>query len=131
MTADGDDAERVVVKTYVPRYQKEAWRDHAEAMGMSQSEFLRTMVQAGRRGFDPDVEKPDSAGSDPGGDGLENDILAALSEQPYQSWDELLAWLSDNLEERLDDAMTDLQASNRVQYSGRHGGYALTDSTHE
>ena len=45
------DTSRVVVQTYVPAYQREEWDDHAEALDMNRSEFVRTMVQAGRRGF--------------------------------------------------------------------------------
>lgn len=41
--------EQTPVTTRVPAYQKEAWRADAEELGMSQSEFVRTMVQAGRR----------------------------------------------------------------------------------
>jgi len=43
--------DRRSVKTYVPEDQKAIWQDHADDLGMSQSEFVRTMVQAGRRGF--------------------------------------------------------------------------------
>ncbi|SNZ04586.1 hypothetical protein SAMN06269185_0611 [Natronoarchaeum philippinense] len=54
MTTDRDvDTSRTAVKTYVPAYQKRRWADHADELGMSQSEFVRTMVQAGRSGFSP------------------------------------------------------------------------------
>ena len=46
--------DRVSVKTSVPEYQKRAWTENADAMDMTQSEFVRTMVQAGRRGFEAD-----------------------------------------------------------------------------
>ncbi|MFT4957036.1 MAG: hypothetical protein ACI9EZ_000344, partial [Halobacteriales archaeon] len=52
MTDEDVDTERSVVKTYVPAYQKALWQRQAETLEMSQSEFVRTMVQAGRRGFD-------------------------------------------------------------------------------
>lgn len=45
------DTDRAVVTTYVPAYQKSAWESHATDLDMSQSEFVRSMVQAGRRGF--------------------------------------------------------------------------------
>lgn len=44
--------DRVPVTTRVPAYQKDAWLDDADELGMSQSEFVRTMVQAGRRELD-------------------------------------------------------------------------------
>ncbi len=55
-----DSTERAVVRTYVPAYQKAHWQDHADELDMSQSEFVRTMVQAGRSGFEP----PESTSSD-------------------------------------------------------------------
>jgi len=136
------DTTRSVVKTYVPAYQKERWQEHAEDLGMSQSEFLRSMVQAGRRGYgsngagEPDdtgnedggtdssgntVEVP-SAGPTPGGDALEDRVLDALDDGPC-SWDELVDRVIGDIEEQLDAVLEGLQESNRVRYSGRNGGY--------
>lgn len=121
------NTERTSVKTYVPEYQAEAWADHAEELGMSKSEFVRSMVQAGRNGF----EGVDS-GSDPQGSeaeegvAFEGRVVSALDGET-RSWDELLAALTDDVEARLDEALSDLQAENRVQYSGREGGYTLVD----
>jgi hypothetical protein len=120
----GDD-ERAVVKTYVPRYQKEAWVEHAEELDMSQSEFVRTMVQAGRSDLALDPPEQESPDATPGGDGLEDRVLALLREADYLAWDELLARLTGDIEDRLDDALADLQAENLVQYSGRRGGYTV------
>jgi hypothetical protein len=61
MTPDRD-VERTSVKTYVPSYQKKEWKTHADELGMSQSEFVRTMVQAGRRGFEPPELETDAEG---------------------------------------------------------------------
>jgi hypothetical protein len=128
------EVEQTSVKVYVPRYQKERWREHADDLDMNQSEFVRTMVQAGRRGFEfedstpePDrTEEGRSPGSDPGGRGLEDRVLDVLSDEGYLSWDELVAALSEDLEDRLEDALDSLQAANRVQHSGRRGGYTVT-----
>ena len=57
------DTVRTSVRTYLPEYQKAKWEEHAEELGMSRSEFVRTMVQAGRRGFLEGGSPP----SDPGG----------------------------------------------------------------
>jgi len=122
--AERDESERTVVKTYVPRYQKEIWREHAERVEMSQSEFVRAMVQAGRRGFDG--EEGDSSGSNPRGDALESRIEAALREDPHQGWDQLRETLVADFEDRLEERLRDLQEQNRIEHSGRHGGYALT-----
>lgn len=135
-------ADRAVVKVYVPEALKDDWVEHADDLDMSQSEFVRTMVQAGRRDFDvePYPERtsptPSSAAqdaSDRGEDGtdqstrslgreFESRIVSLLESEP-RSWDDLLAALTDDVEERLEEALESLQAENRVRYSGRQGGY--------
>ena len=137
MAADQLDEERTTVMTYVPGYQKERWKEHADQLGMSQSEFVRTMVQAGRRDF----EIPESEGTnalseertttprqEDTANALEDRIVGALSASEFRSWNELYEDLANDLEERLEDALQRLQASDRVRHSGRHGGYALTES---
>ncbi|RQG89798.1 hypothetical protein EA462_07200 [Natrarchaeobius halalkaliphilus] len=121
---DRPDTSRKSIKTYVPAYQKDEWRSHADELDMSQSEFVRTMVQAGRKGFTSGSEEPDSPASDPGGNVLETRVLELLSTDTY-SWDELLEAVSDDIESRLDETLEDLQSTNRIRYSGRHGGYTL------
>jgi hypothetical protein len=132
MVAEEVDAERVTVQTYVPAYQRDTWAREAEELDMSRAEYVRVMVQAGRRGFDleDDSRKPvdgDEDGADPRGDGLEDRILAILGSEGYCDWDELVAGLTDDVEERLEDALDELQSANRVRYSGRHGGYTVVD----
>ncbi|AWB27311.1 DUF5805 domain-containing protein [Halococcoides cellulosivorans] len=109
-----------VVKTYMPEAQKDEWRDHADELDMSLSEFVRTMVQAGRRGFLDDV------GSTAKNDGLDERVLAALSEEP-RSWDELRDHLVTSVEDDLEATLTRLQDDSRVRYSGRDGGYTIVD----
>lgn len=133
------DTDRVGVRTYVPEYQKAEWQEHADELDMSQSEFVRSMVQAGRRGFEfggQDRDGPSSAvepgetGVTPGGDGLEDRVLDVLDPETHYDWDELVSTLTDDIEERLDDVLSSLQRENRVQYSGRHGGYTLVEDEH-
>lgn len=127
------DTDRAVVKTFVPTYQKEEWKRHADELDMSQSEFVRTMVQAGRRGFDLEsgtgaagtVPEGASEGSDPGGGGLETRLLDLLDSDAYLSWDQLVGELAGDFEDRLEDTLQRLQNENRVQYSGRRGGYTV------
>lgn len=119
------DASKVAVKTYVPAYQKEEWTDHADQLGMSQSEFVRTMVQAGRRQFDVS-EDPGSDGSNPGGNGLEDRVLDVLETDEPLSFDDLVGALTDDVELRLEEAVGALQDANRIHHSPREG-YALTE----
>ena len=122
--------DRQSVKTYVPTEQKEVWRDHADELEMSLSEFVRTMVQSGRRGFAPTEsaqrEEPGSEPVDPGGHDLERGVRKALESGP-RSWDELVQAVVGDVEDELEATLDDLQERNRVRYSGREGGYVLTD----
>lgn len=123
--ADRTDSERTVVKTYVPAYQKERWAEDADELDMTQSEFVRSMVQAGRAKFEP-VE-PDETDATPGVGSLETRIEGILSEEDACSWDELVAALTEDIEDDVDDALESLQSENLVKHSGRQGGYALVD----
>ncbi|NHN58680.1 MULTISPECIES: DUF5805 domain-containing protein [Halorussus] len=131
--SDDADTDRAVVKTFVPTYQKDEWKRHADELDMSQSEFVRTMVQAGRRGFGLESEtvssenraEGESEGSSPGGDGLETRLLDLLDSGEYLSWDQLVEELAGDFEDRLEETLQRLQNDNRVQYSGRRGGYTV------
>ncbi|WP_318569562.1 DUF5805 domain-containing protein [Salinigranum marinum] len=132
MTGEAD-SERTRVQTYVPRYQKDVWQDHADDLGMTQSEFVRTMVQAGRRGFlssggrDGQTPGEVSSGPDPGGKHIEEAVTDLLGREGPLDWDQLVEHLTADVEDRLDDALAALQDANRLRYSGRDGGYVLTD----
>lgn len=122
----------MAVKTYVPAYQRENWRDHADELDMSLSEFVRTMTQAGRRGFDleggtKNADDPGSSDANPRGDGLEDLILDTLREEGSASWATLVDAATDDVEDRLDETLGRLQDEGRVQHSGRAGGYTLSE----
>lgn len=136
MTAEAEKLERTVVKTYVPRYQKERWREAADSMEMSLSEFVRTMVQAGRRGFDlgpeeGDRREPGPPPSSPGGDGLETRLLDVLSADRFRTWDELVEALAENFEDELESTLQELTGEGRIVHSPRRGGYALAEGPDE
>jgi len=128
----GDDAdtETVQVKTRVPAHQREAWREAADELGMSQSEFVRTMVQAGRSGFEAadeagtssNPEEGSSRGDDPRGDGLETRVRETLAGEEAVDWEELVDAVLGDFEDRLDRIT---QESEEIRYSGRKGGYVL------
>ncbi len=121
---------RTVVKTYVPAYQREEWDDHADRLEMSRSEFVRSMVQAGRRGFEgssvePTEQQTTDEAAVSGTADMETAVLEALSEAEYRSWDELRALVSEALEERLEETLQELQSGGEIQHSPRQGGYRL------
>jgi hypothetical protein len=134
MSGDSEvDTSRTVVQTYVPAYQRDLWDDHADRLEMSRSEFVKTMVQAGRRqvGDDPDL-LPDPDGSTPdepkeSGQSLDEEVTALLEDADALSWNELLASLTDDIESRLDETLQQLQELNQIRYSGRADGYVLVE----
>ncbi|GAB7012704.1 DUF5805 domain-containing protein [Halolamina salina] len=125
-----EDSETVQVKTRVPAHQREQWRAAADDLGMSQSEFVRTMVQAGRNGFESsdepsstgNPEEAGSSGSNPRGDVLETRVHEVLSSEEAIGWDELVDSVLGDFEDRLDRIT---QESEEIRYSGREGGYVL------
>jgi hypothetical protein len=117
------DEDRAVVKTYVPPEQKAEWQEHADDLDMSQSEFLRSMVQAGRRGFVIGDEEGGSGDATPRGSGLEDRVLEALSGDEFVSWEELVSELSGDFEDRLHETLQSLQAEDRIAHDPREGGY--------
>lgn len=145
MAESENDTSRTTVRTYVPAYQREEWDDHAEALDMSRSEFVRSMVQAGRRGFGEsesasrEVETADSGDgpeepggspspdADPQGMDVEDRVVAVLRSAEYLSWDQLLEAVTDDIEAELEAALQELQADGRVTYSGRNGGYTIDE----
>lgn len=124
MTAE-DHTDRTRVVTYVSAQQKAEWAEHAAELDMSQAEFVRTMVQAGRRDFTLATEsvEPTSTTADPGGDDLETRVLEALEANGSLSWEQLVKTLSGDFEDRLESCLDGLQADDRIRYSGRNGGY--------
>jgi hypothetical protein len=132
----GTDDERVSVQTYVPESQRRRWRAEADELDMSQAEYVRTMVQAGRRGFDlhtdsesetGNADDPGTEDATPGVGGLKERVLDVLDESGRADWETLLAGVTDDIEERLEGTLDELQANDRIRYSGRRGGYALVD----
>jgi hypothetical protein len=131
-----EETERVAVKTYVPDYQRENWRDHADELDMSLSEFVRTMTQAGRRGFDLEpiatddgtAEETGSPDANPRGDDLEDLVLDTLREEGSAPWATLVDAATEGLEDRLDETLGRLQEEGRIQHSGRAGGYTLSEA---
>lgn len=133
--ADDTDTERTVMKTYVPRYQKQLWLDEAERLDMTQSEFLRTMVQAGRRDLldggsdsadESTAEDHRSRDVNPWGDDLETQILIELSADEYRTWEELRDSLIGDLDDRLDEALVQLDRDDKLSRHPRDGSYRLT-----
>jgi len=136
----GEDDEPVTVRTYVPAWQRDRWREAADERGMSQSEFVRTMVQAGRRGFEPSCapaavrsnpdegdERDATPGVEAGRTPFEERVLELVERDGPLEWDGLVEALVGDIEDRLGEALDELQSANRLKHSGRAGGYVVDD----
>ena len=124
--------DRVSVQTYVPAGQRDRWRREADELDMSQAEYVRTMVQAGRRSFDLEggetaADEPRPPDATPRGEGLKDRILDALDEGGVTDWETLLSAVTDDVEARLEEALRELQSEGRVRHSPREGGYTVVD----
>lgn len=132
MSSDTDtDTSRVVVQTYVPAYQRDEWDEHAEELGMSRSEFVRTMVQAGRRGFGATPERDSDADAEEGAPGesataVGDQVVESLRDGPL-SWEELWEAVAGDIEQQIEDVLGRLQNEGRVHHSGPKGGYVLEE----
>lgn len=127
-----DDPSRVTISTYLPAEQRDRWEADADSLDMSRSEFVRAMVQAGRRDFslDRSSEEPrdtDVSGSYPGGNDLKTAVLDVLRREGPLEWDELIGALIEDLETEVDAVVRELQDTNRIQHRGREGGYVVVE----
>jgi len=123
------NTERVSVRTYIPAYQRDQWVEEAEERDMSQSEYVRTMVQAGRRNLALDGKPPktEDSGTNPRGEALEHRLIAVLREEGPCAWGDLVQLLTADLENRLEDALETLQERDQVRHSGPEG-YVVTEN---
>jgi hypothetical protein len=113
--------ERASVKTSVPQYQKDAWQAHADTLDMTQSEFVRTMVQAGRRGFEVEPPETPSPDANPGGSVLREPVLDALSTTEYSEFDEVVEYVVDQLDALVEETIDSLENEGAIDVSARRG----------
>ena len=128
--------DRVSVQTYVPAAQRRKWRDEADEMDMSQAEYVRSMVQAGRRSFDlgdgdspggVTEEESDSPDANPGGSGLKDRVRDVLEAEGVADWEDIRAAVTDDIDDRLEEALSELQGEDAIRYSGRRDGYVVVE----
>lgn len=136
MTTEGRDGERAAVRTYVTENQRDEWDREAERLEMSRAEYVRSMVQAGRRGFT--LEEPDAqpenpsegpcSDVDPGGDGLRTRILDVLEREGPCSWDEIVAEVTQELEDQVDAELEVLNRQGVIEQDSRTGNHRVTEN---
>ncbi|PSP66258.1 hypothetical protein BRC85_10860 [Halobacteriales archaeon QS_1_69_70] len=128
--------DRLSVQTYVPAAQREVWRDEADEMDMSQAEYVRAMVQAGRRSFDlSDGESAEegtgegagSPAANPRGSRLKDRVLDVLETEEVADWKDIRAAVTDDIDDRLEESLSELQGEDAIRYSGRRDGYVVVE----
>jgi hypothetical protein len=128
--------DRVSVQTYVPAAQRQVWRDEADQMDMSHAEYVRAMVQAGRRSFDLGDSESTGAGTgegagspdaNPWGSGLKDRVLGILEAEEVADWDDIRAGVTNDIDDRLEEALSELQSEDTIRYSGRRDGYMVVE----
>jgi hypothetical protein len=125
----GNDTSRTVIQTYVPAYQRDEWDEQADTLGMSRSEFVKTMVQAGREVFNEQGTPPDFVDEDSGPlANLDERVVDTLEQSGPLEWEALLKEITGDIEDQLETTIQTLQENNEVRYSGREGGYVLERS---
>lgn len=136
MTSDDggedDETERVSARTYIPEYQRDIWDDHADRLDMTRSEFIRSMVQAGRRGYTGEAIDETPGAGDAGDDRLpaiaSDAVLTALEQLDTVRYEELREILVEDMTRALDAALDELQAENTIIHT-RDEGYTLLDDS--
>lgn len=108
------------VKTYLPTAQKTEWENHAAELDMSMSEFIRCMVQSGRKPFT--VENDQNQDVTPGVDGYKTIILDILSTEPH-TWEELEDEILGELSSTLEKELQELIEAGQVTLQPRTGEY--------
>lgn len=126
--------ETVQVTLRVPRHQREEWQEHAADLEMDQSEFLLSMVQAGRRGFEDEEPTSSARGRSEGGfeattpgvNGLESRVLEVIREQGEARWEDLVEELVVDFEDAVVETLKRLENEGRIESDPRTG-YSLSD----
>ena len=120
--ADKRDAETVRSSFSMPDYQREVWNEEAEEMGISFGEYVRMMIQAGRRELG--YTEPDSDPSN--GPDLESQIIDILEEHDGDAtWSELIDGVLGDLEDEIEDTVGELEEEGVVETSLRSNTISL------
>ncbi len=115
------------LNTTVPRYQLELYDEEAEQMGFSsRSEFIRSMINAGRRDFGLD------SGGTTGEDGvpqrsLEQRVVRLIEEADGLTEQEVVDALTENTEKRVTEILNDLNDEGVIDYDVRQSGFVMEE----
>lgn len=109
------------VRTSAPESQIGTWEAEAEAMNVTRAEYIRLMIQAGRRQFPAcETDNDESEGIQ-----VEMRVLDALEENGELTWGELVEEAVGDVEDKVEDAIEELEEQGRVSVSLRENTVSL------
>lgn len=101
------------IKLSVPEHLCEKWDEDADKYADSRSEFIRMMVEAGRKKFKAIEEEADESNS------LGETVLEIVESNEGAAPEEIL----DELEQEMMTELERLDNSGEINYSPKEGGY--------
>lgn len=101
------------IKLSVPEHLCEKWDEDADKYADSRSEFIRMMVEAGRKKFEAIEEEADESSS------LEDTVLEIVARNEGAAPEDIL----DELEQEVMAELERLDDSGEISYSPNEGGY--------
>lgn len=114
-------SKRKRIRTSAPEEQIEIWEAEAEEMNVTRAEYMRLMMQAGRRNFG--LAEPETSDSD--GINIEERVIETLQEHGEMSWDELVEKAVGDVEEEVEKVIEKLDEKGRVSTSVRNSTVEL------
>jgi hypothetical protein len=109
------------IRTSAPEEQIDQWEEEADEMGVTRAEYMRLMIQAGRRQFPIcDTETTESDGVN-----VEARVLNALEEHGELTWEELTETAIGDVEDKVEDTIEELDDDGKVSISLRDNTVSL------
>lgn len=118
---DSKATNKKVVKTQIPAYQKQDWKDHAQELDMTLSEYLRCMVQRGRTAYAMDNLEDASKDTNPRGNNAKDRLLDILQVDTPVRFEQIIESYATNIEIEVEDALIELADEERIHQTPRGG----------
>lgn len=97
----------------------EKWDEEAEELGMSRSEYIRSMVNAGRRQIsqlDPQNDQDNRS--------LREEVLSEIPEDEVRDVDEIVQTVVGPIEEKItSQILPNLDENGEIRFNPQKGGY--------
>lgn len=109
------------IRTSAPEEQIDQWEKEADEMNVTRAEYMRLMIQAGRRQF----PVCDTGNDQSDGINVENRVLDALEEHGELTWEELIETAIGDVEDKVESTIEELDAQGKVSISLRDNTVSL------